>query len=100
MKNRLFTLLALLLAFGTTHAFAQCEFTVTDNQPYIEDFEGTTFECWTVETVGAGNWTTMAGSGTTLAAFSFTNVGDEARLISPVINLSEVNGATLVSPMP
>ena len=94
MKNRLFTLLALLLAFGTTHAFAQCEFTVTDNQPYIEDFEGTTFECWTVETVGAGNWTTMAGSGTTLAAFSFTNVGDEARLISPVINLSEVNGAT------
>ena len=27
-------------------------------------------------------------------AFSFTNVGDEARLISPVINLSEVNGAT------
>lgn len=94
MKNRLFTLLALLLAFGTTHAIAQCEFTVTSNQPYIEDFEGTTFECWTVETVGAGNWTTIAGSGTTLAAFSFTNVGDEARLISPVIDLSGVSGAT------
>ena len=94
MKNKLFTLLALFLTFGTIHAFAQCEFTVTDNQPYIENFEGNPFECWTVETVGAGNWTTMAGSGTTVAAFSFTNVGDEARLISPVIDLSGVSGAT------
>lgn len=94
MKNKLFTLLFLFLTFVSIHAFAQCEFTVTDSQPYIENFEENPFECWTVETVGAGNWTTMAGSGTTVAAFSFTNVGDEARLISPVIDLSGVSGAT------
>ncbi len=93
MRIKLFTLL-LLLAFGTFNAFSQCEFTVTASQPFVEDFEGNPFECWTVETVGAGNWTTMAGSGTTVAAFSFTNVGDEARLISPVVDLSGVNGAT------
>ena len=96
MMKRLTTtiLTAILLLFSVNNALAQCDFTVTDSQPFIEDFEGTTFECWTVETVGAGNWTTMAGSGTTLAAFSFTNVGDEARLISPVLDISGVAGAT------
>lgn len=93
MGIKLFTLL-LLLNFGIFNAFSQCEFTVTDSQPFIEDFEGNTFECWTIETVGSGNWTTMAGGETTVAAFSFTNVGDEARLISPIIDLSGVNGAT------
>ena len=96
MMKRLTTtiLTAILLLFSVNNALAQCDFTVTDSQPFIEDFEGNTFECWTVETVGAGNWTTMAGSGTTLAAFSFTNVGDEARLISPVLDISGVAGAT------
>lgn len=36
----------------------------------------------------------MSGSNTTLAVFSFTNVGDEARLISPVLDISGVDGAT------
>lgn len=85
---------AITLIFSVNNASAQCEFTVTDGQPYIEDFEGTPFDCWTVETVGAGNWTTIAGSSTTLAAFSFTNSGDEARLISPVLDISGVDGAT------
>lgn len=93
MKNKCLTLLMLLLTL-VTRAFAQCDFTVTDSQPFVEDFEGNTFECWTVETVGNGNWTTLAGSGTTLAAFSFQNIGDEARLISPVLDISGVDGAT------
>ena len=96
MKKRLLiTVFAVItLVFALNKSFAQCDFTVTDGQPFIEDFEGTTFECWTVEAVGGGNWTTMAGSGTTLAAFTFTNSGDEARLISPVLDISGVNGAT------
>lgn len=96
MKKRLLITIftAIALVFALNKSFAQCDFTVTDGQPFIEDFEGTTFECWTVEAVGGGNWTTMAGSGTTLAAFTFTNSGDEARLISPVLDISGVNGAT------
>lgn len=94
MKNKILPLIILLLAFCHTQAFSQCEFTVTNTQPYIENFEGNTFECWTVESVGSGTWTTLAGTETTLAAFSFTNVGDEARLISPVIDISGVSAAT------
>ena len=94
MKNKLLTLLSLLLLVGITNAYSQCVFAVTDTQPFIEDFEGSPFDCWTVETVGGGNWTTVAGSGTTVASFSFTNTGDEARLISPVLDFTAVSGAT------
>ena len=87
-------LTSVFLMFSINNAFAQCDFTVTNSQPFIEDFEGSTFECWTVETVGAGNWSTVAGTTSTVAAFSFTNVGDEARLISPVLDISGVDGAT------
>ena len=87
-------LISVFLMFSINNAFAQCDFTVTNSQPFIEDFEGSTFECWTVETVGAGNWSTVAGTTSTVAAFSFTNVGDEARLISPVLDISGVDGAT------
>ena len=98
MKHKLLkqTILATALVFLTwATSFAQCDFTVTDEQPFIEDFEGNGFDCWTVEdVVGGGNWTAIAGSGTTLAAFSFSNAGDEARLISPVLDISGVAGAT------
>lgn len=94
MKNKTLTLITIALAFCCANAFSQCVFTVTSTQPFIEDFEGTPFDCWTVESVGNGNWTTLAGSGTTLAAFSFSNVGDEARLISPVLDISSADEAT------
>lgn len=91
---RTMAIMAVIMLFFVGQIWGQCEFTVTDGQPFIEDFEGDQFECWTIETVGGGNWTTMEGSTTTLAAFSFTSAGDEARLISPVLDISGVDGAT------
>ena len=68
MKNKLFTLLALLLVFSFTNAFAQCVIPITDGQPYTEDFDSGTMECWTVEATGAGTWSVMTGTVTNVAA--------------------------------
>ena len=85
---------ALLCFFITFSSFAQCVITIADDQPYFEGFESGTMECWTVETTGGGNWAVMTGTGSNVVAFSQTNVGDEARLISPTFDMSEIGGAT------
>lgn len=87
-------ILATALVFLTCAAsFGQCTITVTDGQSYIEDFEGDGFDCWTVETDG-GSWTLLQGTESTVASFTYHNNGDEARLISPILDMSAVESAT------
>jgi len=75
-------------------SLGQCVIPVTPQQPFIEDFDGDFLTCWTVESVGGGQWAQMTGStGSAVAAFSFTEAGDEARLISPTLDLSGSNSA-------
>lgn len=97
MKHKLLlsqAILATALVLLTCAAsFGQCTITVTDGQPYIEDFEGDGFECWTVETDG-GSWALLPGTETTVASFSYHDNGDEARMISPVLDMSAVESAT------
>ena len=93
MKNKRFTLLAILL-FCAVGTFAQCVIQSTDGQPYTEDFDSGTMECWTVEATGSGTWAVMTGAATNVAAFQNATAGDEARLISPTFDLSGVSGAT------
>ena len=97
MKNKHYftkALFATLVAlFFVVSSFAQCTVTVTDDQPYIEDFEGDGFDCWTVETDG-GSWALLAGTESTLASFTYHDNGDEARLISPILDMSAVESAT------
>ena len=58
MKNNLTligTIFTILMLLGmTTVMRAQCVIPVTPNQPFVEDFEGNFFDCWTTEDVGAG----------------------------------------------
>ena len=97
MKNKHYfskALFATLVAlFFAVSSFAQCTVTVTDGSPYIEDFEGDGFDCWTVESDG-GSWALLAGAESTLASFSYHDNGDEARLISPILDMSAVESAT------
>lgn len=79
----------------TAAASAQCIIPITYEQGYTQDFEGVIFDCWTVESIGGANWTTLAGTESTVIAFSYTNTGDEARLISPIFDMSTIGGATL-----
>lgn len=88
----LVTVLALL--FNITTSFAQCVIPIVGGQTYIEDFESGEMECWTVEATGAATWAVMTGTGSSVAAFQNATVGDEARLISPVFDMSGVNGVT------
>ena len=74
---------------------AQNVITITDNQSYIEDFEGNGFSLWTVDTTGGGNWAKITGTLSSVASFSYQNAGDEARLISPVFDMSNVTEVTL-----
>lgn len=69
--------------------------TVLDGQPYTEDFEGNGFSQWTVDSTNGGHWSAFAGGQTTVCAFSAQSIGDEARLISPVLDMSNVSEATL-----
>ena len=99
MKNKSFfaqslLAMAMLFCFTAATSFGQCVIPITDSQPFIEGFEEGGFDCWTVETVGNGNWAPMAGTETTVAAFTYQNVGDEARLISPTLDFSAVDAAT------
>lgn len=74
-------------------SFGQCVFPITNGQSYTEDFEGDGFDCWTVETNG-GNWSILEGTASKVASFSYENNGDEARLISPIFDISAVEEAT------
>ena len=101
MKNKQFStkvLFATAMAlFFTISAFAQCVVTVTDDSPFIEDFEGdNVIECWTSEDINGGHWGTLTGTESTVAAYSFTSgsVDASSRLISPVLDMSAVQAAT------
>lgn len=91
LKNILLFFLFLLLSTAT--ALAQCVIPVTEEQPFIEEFDGEVFECWSVESNG-GNWNTVVGSTGAVIAFSYSNNGDEARLVSPFLDLSGASSAT------
>ena len=99
MKNDIFFQKALFLAafcliFAAAPVRAQV-ITILDGQPYTEDFEGTGFSQWTVDTTQGGIWATVAGTQSTVCAYTGQNVGDEARLISPVLDISSVSEASL-----
>lgn len=93
--QRVFALAALLL-FPFAFSFAQCDMTVTDEQPFVENFENNGLDCWTVDSTNGAQWTVMTAE-TTVATFSYPEnaVGAEARLISPVLDMSAVSGAVL-----
>ena len=96
MKKLFFTqtLIALAMFFlFTVNTSAQCVIPITNDQPYIEGFEDGGFDCWTVEYNG-GAWSAVAGSQSTVAYFTYHNVGDEARLISPILDMSAVASVT------
>lgn len=89
--------LLVIMATCISASFAQCDAVVTENQPYIEDFESDFMNCWTMDSVSSGSWSPIQGSTTTVAYFSYESsyVDAEARLISPVLDLSGVSGAVL-----
>ena len=91
MKNKLFTLLALLLVFGITNAFAQTVIPIVNGQNYIEDFESGTLGDWMVEATGSANWGVVNNA----ATFQNAAVGDRARLISPIFDMSDISSTTL-----
>lgn len=87
--------LAVALVFVTVGvSFGQCVIPITDDQPYIEDFEGDGFECWDIDISGGGSWEILQGTNSTVVSFSYHNNGDEGRLISPVLDLSAIEAAT------
>lgn len=99
MKNKLFSTKALLVTimailFGAATAAAQCVISIGPGESFIEDFESGQMECWTVETTGAATWAVMTGTGSNVVAFQNASVGEEARLISPVLDLSGSSSAT------
>ena len=97
MKHmRIFTLIfatAIVCFLTAAPVFGQCVIPITDEQSFLEDFESQSLECWTVESNG-GSWSILPGTGSTVVAFSYSNVGDEARLISPTLDMSGVSAAT------
>ena len=92
---KLLLLAAVGLFLTTTPLFAQNVITITDNQPYFENFEGNGFSMWTVDSSGGGQWSVLNGTQSSVASFSYGEVGDEGRLISPVLDMSAVTEATL-----
>lgn len=90
-------LLCLLNLLTIATAFGQCTVTVTDNEPFIENFEDSlAFQnCWTMEDVTGGTWEYLQGTNSSLASFTHKNDGDMARLVSPTLDLSMVGEATL-----
>ena len=89
-------MLAIVIAWllTITTSFAQCVIPIVGGQTYIEDFDSGEMECWTVETTGAGTWAIMTGTASSVAAFQNAALGDEARLISPVFDMSGVGSGT------
>ena len=86
--------LALALVFVTVGvSFGQCVIPIADDQPYIEDFEGDGFDCWSVDVSGGGSWSLLAGTNSTVVSFSYHNNEEAGRLISPIFDMSAVDGA-------
>lgn len=90
-------LFAAIMLLMNVVSFGQCEFTVTENQSYSEDFDGTPLDCWTVESIHGGHWATMSSGSTTVMCYSADadSIGCEARLISPMLDLSGIAAAVL-----
>lgn len=91
--NRVFIILTSCLLFVSFPSFAQNVITITDDQPFIEGFEGGVFDLWTVDSTGGGHWSVITGSESSVASFSYENIGQEARLISPVLDFTSVSAA-------
>lgn len=90
--------LVALVVLSITFSFAQCDMAVTDAQPFVENFENNGLDCWTVDSLNGAQWTAMSATeSSTVASFSYPQnaVGAEARLVSPVLDLSALSGATL-----
>ena len=103
MRNH-FTLLQIaimvLLFLGINTSFGQCDtLIVTDDQPYIEDFTGDGFDCWTLtDTVNGGKWYRVQGSTQNCAIIFSCPSGStdaQARAVTPVLDLSGVTSARL-----
>lgn len=88
-------MISMMLMFCVTDVFAQCMFTITDEESYFEDFESGQMECWeVVDATGNATWTVMTGTVSSVAAFVNAAEGDVARLVSPTFDLSGVGSAT------
>lgn len=92
-KAMLTTMIALL--FMTNQSWAQDVIPIVAGQSYYEDFESGSLNGWTVESTGNGTWAVMTGTESSVAAFQNAATGDEARLISPVFDMSGIGSATL-----
>ena len=82
-----------------TTAFAQCDpIVVTADQSYFEDFEGDGFACWTLaDSLHGARWVNIHGSAASAMAFTYSgdSVNAQARIISPVFDLSGASSAQL-----
>lgn len=98
MKNNPYFLKVLLVTaivlFFRASVLAQCVIPITDGQPYFEDFDSGQMECWTVESNGNATWAVMTGTLSNVVAFQNADAGDEARLISPIFDMSGISSAT------
>lgn len=87
-----------VLFLSVNFSFGQCDtILVTEDQPYSENFESDSWQCWTLtDTTGGAKWERMQGS---LASGMVFSPGDgnasEARIVSPVFNMSGISAATL-----
>ena len=98
MKNNYMKKAFLAAAFVclSTFSFAQCVIPITNDNPFLEDFEHGG-ECWTMENGTGSSWSIIQGSESTVAAYAHTDnyTNSESRLISPTFDMSGVSGATL-----
>ena len=98
MKNNYMKKVFLAAAFVCVSAFsfAQCVIPITNDNPFMEDFEHGG-ECWTMENGDGSSWSIVQGTESTVAAYAhegnYTN--SESRLLSPTFDMSGVSGATL-----
>lgn len=69
---------------------------ITEEQSFHDDFTVNGLDCWTIESIHGGQWEIMTAT-STVAAFSNSSdsTGAEARLISPVLDMSGISGAVL-----
>lgn len=93
MKHSLSTLFVLIL-ICSANSIAQTVIPIVEGQSYIENFESGQMEGWTVEATGAGTWAIMTGTASNVVAFQNATSGDEARLISPIFDMSGIGSAT------
>ena len=99
MKKRLLITIftAIALVFALNKSFAQCDFTVTDDEPYFDDFEASeNFVCWQTEIVsGIDDWVIEPGYLILNNTAFFIWMGGEAMLISTPLDLTAVSYPTL-----